>query len=331
MDEDIQKENVSVDSDKHKTLLEYQPKRPVITNADNTFATINDREERAEVIIKKIRNDRKQSNIKTYPWEDLDYADTTGTVPPSVDKKYQKRTFVITPARLREIDASGKTTVSTYVTVNNYSEPPKQQQYGMPSNFIPKAPSPYTVKRVHPCGYRFKLLPTLNPNTYDQGSLQAVQGRPIPGVQNGKLPFSLLVKLKGDHPSESTRDEGQISFQAAYKDAAAAFNAMYDAAKAEAGITLKVSDSYRSYAKQVRIDDKSSFTATGGTSNHGWGKAIDLSAAAGEASTVRRNGRRYDPCKDSIGQKAWVALNGDRFGWYWGDAPGESWHFVYVW
>ena len=329
MDSDIEKEGVSVDSNKVKTLLEYQPKRPIITKSDNTFATINDREERAEVIIKKIRNDRKQSNLKTYPWEDLNYTDNTDTVPSSVDKKYQKKTYIVTPARVKEIGASGKATVSSYITVNNYSEPGREQQYGKPSTFIARTPSPITTTRHHCCKFPYKLYPTLNPRTFEREDLQVVQGKPIPGVKNGKLPFSILGRLKEQNSLEK-EEKDQPVHQSLYKEAAAAFNAMYDAAKAEAGITIIVTDSYRGYARQARNYDGTEFTAVAGTSNHGWGKAIDVSAG-GEAGTIRRNGRRVDPCKDRTGMKRWISLNGDRFGFYWGDAPTESWHFVYVW
>ena len=111
-----------------------------------------------------------------------------------------------------------------------------------------------------------------------------------------------------------------------YKDAAAAFNKMYDAAKAD-GVTIYVTSGYRNYAQQVAAYKRygPTLAATPGGSNHGLGKAIDVWPAGSDLN-----------CKDSAngyghGAKKWINLNGDRFGWYWGDAPNESWHFVYVW
>jgi LAS superfamily LD-carboxypeptidase LdcB len=51
-----------------------------------------------------------------------------------------------------------------------------------------------------------------------------------------------------------------------------------------------------------------------GTSNHGLGRAIDV------AGNI-----------DKHKAQKWINLNGDKFGWYWGDAKAEEWHFVYVW
>lgn len=45
-----------------------------------------------------------------------------------------------------------------------------------------------------------------------------------------------------------------------------------------------------------------------GTSNHGWGMAIDVE---GEVA------------------KQWVRENGFKYGWVWGEAPNEDWHFTF--
>jgi LAS superfamily LD-carboxypeptidase LdcB len=89
---------------------------------------------------------------------------------------------------------------------------------------------------------------------------------------------------------------------------------MFEAAKKD-GIGIYISgplSAYRDYAGQVKVRKLygSSKTATPGTSNHGWAKAIDVSG-------------------DNV--QKWINLNGDRFGFYWGDARNEDWHFVYVW
>jgi hypothetical protein len=46
-----------------------------------------------------------------------------------------------------------------------------------------------------------------------------------------------------------------------------------------------------------------------GGSNHGWGRAIDIGPRA---------------------TQDWIRINGWRYGWYWGEAPSEEWHFTWV-
>jgi len=134
--------------------------------------------------------------------------------------------------------------------------------------------------------------------------------------------------------------------KAGYKlltEAAIKFDEMYDDAKA-AGHTLDLVGGYRTFARQNEIFDWDLYVATGGslndtspvrgatraksgsngntaaafpgTSNHGWGTAID----------VARNG--------SAGDLAiyWVMKNGYNYGWSWyeGYAVNEQWHFTYT-
>ena len=49
-------------------------------------------------------------------------------------------------------------------------------------------------------------------------------------------------------------------------------------------------------------------TYKGCKSNHGWGLAIDVKGASA---------------------KKWVRENGVKYGWWWGEAPSEDWHFTY--
>lgn len=93
------------------------------------------------------------------------------------------------------------------------------------------------------------------------------------------------------------------------------------------GNTFQVSDSYRPYHIQNIKFDWDLYNRTGkkrkintsgtvamaypGTSNHGWGKSVDL-----------------QPKK----AQDWIKLNGMRYGWSWdeGRSVGEPWHFTYV-
>ena len=49
-------------------------------------------------------------------------------------------------------------------------------------------------------------------------------------------------------------------------------------------------------------------TSKGCKSNHGWGIAIDV-----KGSDVKK----------------WLRDNGEKYGWWWGEAPSEDWHFTY--
>jgi LAS superfamily LD-carboxypeptidase LdcB len=83
-----------------------------------------------------------------------------------------------------------------------------------------------------------------------------------------------------------------------------------------------ITDSYRTYASQVRLyGQKPALAAVPGTSNHGWGLAVDLCGGIESFGT-----RQY----------AWMVANAGRFGWLhpeWAD-PGngreEPWHWEYA-
>ncbi|NEM06586.1 NlpC/P60 family protein [Geodermatophilus normandii] len=129
------------------------------------------------------------------------------------------------------------------------------------------------------------------------------------GYPNGLIPPSALCPIGvGGHSLRC--------------DAAAAYRAM-SAAFAEAfGRPVCITDSYRTYAGQVRLyGEKPALAAVPGTSNHGWGLAVDLCGGIDGFGTP---------------QYAWMAANAGRFGWLhptWAD-PGngreEPWHWEYA-
>ncbi len=95
-------------------------------------------------------------------------------------------------------------------------------------------------------------------------------------------------------------------------DALIAANAAY---RAQTGQNLTLTDSYRSYASQVATKARKGYlAATPGTSNHGWGMAVDLDAASA----------------------AWLTANGADYGWVhptWARSGGskpEWWHLEFV-
>jgi cell wall-associated NlpC family hydrolase len=129
------------------------------------------------------------------------------------------------------------------------------------------------------------------------------------GYPNGLIPPSAMCSLgTGSHQLRC--------------DAAAAFRAMAAAYAASFGAQLCVTDSYRTYASQVRLyGEKPALAAVPGTSNHGWGLAVDLCGGIQNFGTP---------------QYAWMVTNAGRFGFLhptWAD-PGngreEPWHWEYA-
>ncbi|MGY1813135.1 D-alanyl-D-alanine carboxypeptidase family protein [Blastococcus sp. SYSU D00820] len=105
-------------------------------------------------------------------------------------------------------------------------------------------------------------------------------------------------------------------------DAAAAYRAMSAAFAASFGTPICITDSYRTYASQVRLyGQKPALAAVPGTSNHGWGLAVDLCGGIEVFGTP---------------QYQWMVANAGRFGFLhptWAD-PGngreEPWHWEYA-
>jgi hypothetical protein len=120
---------------------------------------------------------------------------------------------------------------------------------------------------------------------------------------NGRLPSSELAPIPG----------GRLR-----KDAAAAFNAMHAESVRRYNIPLQPfgpMSSYRDLHEQQLLwnlyqSGRGNLAAHPGTSNHGWGLAVDF-------ATPRMRG-----VVDAIGAP---------FGWSkrWSDAPSEWWHVIY--
>ena len=89
------------------------------------------------------------------------------------------------------------------------------------------------------------------------------------------------------------------------------------------GQNIGITDGYRSYDEQVQCRlEKGSLCANPGTSNHGWGKAVDIGACCGINTGT---GPAFD----------WLTANASRYGWNhpaWAQAGGskpEPWHWEY--
>ena len=120
--------------------------------------------------------------------------------------------------------------------------------------------------------------------------------------ENGKLPASALAPIA----------QGSLA-----KECAAGWNAMNVEARAN-GLEIVPTgskSSYRTYAQQVELynaylNGTGNLAAKPGTSNHGWGTAVDVATQA-MRSMVDRIGAKYGYSKS------------------WSDAPSEWWHICY--
>ena len=135
-------------------------------------------------------------------------------------------------------------------------------------------------------------------------------GASTAGFPNGRIPAQVLCPMWGT--------SGQIL----RADAAASFNAMSRKYAETFSAPLCVTDSYRSYEEQVAVRlAKPTLAAVPGSSNHGWGVAVDL------CDGVETFGSP---------QHVWMQENAMAFGWFhpsWAQAGGskpEAWHWEYA-
>jgi hypothetical protein len=127
------------------------------------------------------------------------------------------------------------------------------------------------------------------------------------------VPDDLVAYGNGQIPTDKLESIGQGGHKL-YAPAAEAWKSAVAAAAAD-GIDLRVTDSYRSYDQQVDLAERKGlyanggYAATPGTSNHGWGLAVDADVS--------------DPAT-----MTWLKANGYRFGFV-EAVPREPWHWEY--
>ncbi len=130
------------------------------------------------------------------------------------------------------------------------------------------------------------------------------------GPSNGRLPAGALTSLSW------------ASGQRLRPDAAAQLERLNVAFRARFGHDIAVTDSYRSFAGQVAARrTRGHLAATPGTSNHGWGVAVDLGSGINRFGTETHR---------------WMRENAPKFGWdlpAWARQDGskpEPWHWEFV-
>ena len=133
------------------------------------------------------------------------------------------------------------------------------------------------------------------------GQLNA-QGIPVElaAYGNGKIPSSALATISGTGArlwSPAARSYEELA-----------------AAAARDGVTMTITDSYRSFEAQVDVAKRKGLYSQGGlaavpgTSDHGWGRSLDLGLDA-----------------KALG---WMRAHAAEFGFK-ADVPRESWHWTY--
>lgn len=126
----------------------------------------------------------------------------------------------------------------------------------------------------------------------------------------------------GQMPDDYLKDLLTASGHRLRHDASIMFDLMSVDFMEEFGRPILLTDSYRDYATQVSLKArKPGLAATPGTSNHGWGLAVDLAGTESQWGTAERQ---------------WLLDNGWKYGWFsptWAQ-PGlgrpEPWHFEYM-
>ncbi|MBA8811083.1 M15 family metallopeptidase [Promicromonospora sukumoe] len=126
---------------------------------------------------------------------------------------------------------------------------------------------------------------------------------------NGQIPSSVMCGL---------------SFASGEKlrcDAAAALEDLNEAFRSAFGRNLSLTDGYRSYHDQVAVAaSRGALAAVPGTSNHGWGQAVDLGGGIQSFGSA---------------QFRWMQSHAGKYGWKhpgWAQAGGskpEAWHWEY--
>lgn len=96
------------------------------------------------------------------------------------------------------------------------------------------------------------------------------------GYRNGQIPAQAMRGIGGGHYMRA--------------DAATAFQRMNAAYRQAFGRNIAITDSYRPYGAQVRLRrTKPGLAAPPGTSNHGWGLAVDLGGGINRHGTRENN------------------------------------------
>lgn len=140
-------------------------------------------------------------------------------------------------------------------------------------------------------------LRVLSTTTAATTTLAGAVGSGADRVDAKGIPLELQAYGNGRIPAEALSAIGGTSHRL-WEPAARSFEAMQASAAAE-GVTIGITDSYRTYESQVDLVarkglySQGGLAATPGTSKHGWGVALDLRLDSSAQAWMRSNAGRY--------------------------------------
>jgi hypothetical protein len=165
----------------------------------------------------------------------------------------------------------------------------------------------------------FSATGSLRSSNSGGGSFSTVRGgssKIIDGVtyKNGEIPESKLrvINNASKYKGDVTSDGGKIRL---FEKASIALDRLIIAAE-QANIPVKINSGYRTYNDQVRVRAQyPNDSATPGTSNHGFGLAVDFATPG--LARIKPGDKLYD----------WLIINGLKYGF--DRIKRESWHWEY--
>lgn len=129
------------------------------------------------------------------------------------------------------------------------------------------------------------------------------------GMRNADgVPLTLATYGNGKVPAAALGSIGQGSHKM-WAPAAAAYQQLH-AAAARDGITIKATDSYRSYEQQVDLAQRKGLYSQGGlaakpgTSEHGWGLSLDLDLSPKALTWMRTHAKEYG-FEENVPREPW--------------------------
>jgi LAS superfamily LD-carboxypeptidase LdcB len=191
-------------------------------------------------------------------------------------------------------------------TIQNNQWTTTIESFGMPkitkgSGHISTPPQPQTATST-----------STSTNTGAARKIRAIEGK---NYTNGEIPENLLrpINNMAKYKGAITSDGGRIRL---YEKASIALDKLIVAAE-QAKIPVKINSGYRTYDDQVKTKrDYGKLAATPGTSNHGFGIAVDFATPG--LKRIKPGDKLYD----------WLAAgNGAKFGFK--RIASETWHWEY--
>jgi hypothetical protein len=142
----------------------------------------------------------------------------------------------------------------------------------------------------------------------------ATRSSPTYRLNGDGIPTSLVAYGNGRVPATALREVGDTGHRLWEPAAEQLTRLIHDARRA--GVDIGITDSYRSYAAQVDVAQRKGLYSQGGlaavpgTSDHGWGMAVDLDLDAQAQAWMRSHGPAYGFHEDT-----------PREPWHWGFKP----------